>query len=105
MGPTRAPHLRAVPRRGDVHPKKRPANIRVTADGLVKVVDFGIARLADTTKTQTGALLGTLAYMSPEQLRGEHADARCDVWALGVVFYELIAYQRPFAGENHAALL
>ena len=92
-------------RRGVVHRDIKPANIMVTGDGIVKVVDFGIARLADTTKTQTGALLGTLAYMSPEQLRGEHADARCDVWALGVVFYELIAYQRPFTGENHAALL
>jgi hypothetical protein len=77
----------------------------ITGDGMVKVVDFGIARLADTSKTQTGALLGTLAYMSPEQLRGERADARCDVWALGVVFYEMIAYHRPFTGENHAALL
>lgn len=92
-------------RRGVVHRDIKPANIMVTADGIVKVVDFGIARLADTSKTQTGSLLGTLAYMSPEQLRGEHADARCDVWALGVVFFELIAYQRPFTGENHAALL
>ena len=92
-------------RRGVVHRDIKPANIMVTADGMIKVVDFGIARLADTSKTQTGALLGTLAYMSPEQLRGERADARCDVWALGVVFYELIAYQRPFTGENHAALL
>jgi serine/threonine protein kinase len=92
-------------RRGVVHRDIKPANIMVTGDGIVKVVDFGIARLADTSKTQTGSLLGTLAYMSPEQLRGEHADARCDVWALGVVFYELIAYQRPFRGENHAALL
>lgn len=92
-------------RRGVVHRDIKPANIMVTGDGVVKVVDFGIARLADTSKTQTGALLGTLAYMSPEQLRGERADARCDVWALGVVFYELIAYQRPFTGENHAALL
>ncbi len=77
----------------------------ITTDGMVKVVDFGIARFADTSKTQTGMLLGTLAYMSPEQLRGQHADARCDIWALGVVLYELIAYQRPFTGENHAALL
>src|SRR5690348_731732 len=92
-------------RRGVVHRDIKPANIMITADGIVTVVDFGIARLADTSKTQTGALLGTLAYMSPEQLRGEKADARCDVWALGVVFYELIAYRRPFTGDNHAALL
>src|SRR5207245_484138 len=83
----------------------KPANIVVTRDGMVKVVDFGIARLGHTSNTQTGMLLGTLAYMSPEQVRGQPADARCDIWAMGVVLYELITYQRPFTGENHAALL
>jgi predicted Ser/Thr protein kinase/TolA-binding protein len=92
-------------RRGVIHRDVKPANIMVTRDGVVKVVDFGIARLADTSKTQTGMLLGTLAYMSPEQVRGQQADARCDIWAMGVVLYELITYQRPFTGENHAALL
>src|ERR1700730_12272428 len=92
-------------RRGIIHRDIKPANIMVTRDGIVKVVDFGIARIADTSKTQTGSLLGTLAYMSPEQVRGEHADARCDIWALGVVLYELLAYQRPFTGDNHAAVL
>ena len=93
-------------RRGVIHRDVKPANIMVTRDGVVKVVDFGIARLADTSKTQTGTLLGTLAYMSPEQIRGERAaDASVDIWAMGVVLYELIAYQRPFDGENHAALL
>ena len=92
-------------RRGIVHRDVKPANIMVTRDAMVKVVDFGIARIADTSKTQTGALLGTLAYMPPEQLRGQAADARADVWAMGVVLYELLAYRRPFTGENHAALL
>ena len=92
-------------RHGVVHRDVKPANIMVTRDGVVKVVDFGIARLADTSKTQTGMLLGTLAYMSPEQIRGQQAGALCDIWAMGVVLYELIAYQRPFTGENHAALL
>jgi serine/threonine-protein kinase len=92
-------------RRGVIHRDVKPANIVVTRDGIVKVVDFGIARLASASQTQTGTLLGSLAYMSPEQLRGRNADARSDIWAMGVVLYELIAYQRPFTGENHAALL
>src|SRR6201997_2323302 len=90
-------------RRGVIHRDVKPANIVVTRDGVVKVVDFGIARLGNASQTQTGVLLGTLAYMSPEQIRGEHFDARSDIWALGVVLYELITYQRPFSGENHAA--
>ena len=92
-------------RRGIVHRDVKPANIVVTGDGIVKVVDFGIARIADTSKTQTGAMLGTLAYMPPEQLRGQHADGQGDIWALGVVLYELLSYQRPFTGDNHAAVL
>jgi serine/threonine protein kinase len=92
-------------RRGVIHRDVKPANIMVTSEGVVKVVDFGIARIVDTAKTQTGVLLGTLSYMSPEQVRGQHADQRCDVWALGVVIYELLTYRRPFEGENHAALL
>src|SRR5438309_11882023 len=70
-------------RRGVIHRDIKPANIVVTRDGVVKVVDFGIARLADTSKTQTGTLLGTLAYMSPEQIRGERAaDASVDIWSM-----------------------
>jgi serine/threonine protein kinase len=92
-------------RRGVIHRDVKPANIVVTADGVVKVVDFGIARIADTSKTQTGSMLGTLAYMAPEQLRGQYADAQGDIWALGVVLYELLAYRRPFTGDNHAAVL
>ena len=90
---------------GVIHRDVKPANIVVTREEIVKVVDFGIARLADTSKTQTGMLLGTLAYMSPEQVRGQQANVRGDIWAMGVVLYELLAYQRPFSGENHAALL
>ncbi len=91
--------------RGVVHRDIKPGNIMVTTDGAVKVVDFGIARIMDTSKTQTGSLLGTLAYMSPEQLRGQPADERCDIWSLGAVLYECLAYRKPFIGENHGALI
>jgi serine/threonine protein kinase len=97
--------LQYAHRRGVIHRDIKPANIVVTLEGMVKVVDFGIARLADASKTQTGTLLGTLAYMSPQQIRGEHADARSDIWSVGVVLYELLTCRRPFQGENHAALL
>ncbi len=92
-------------RRGVVHRDIKPANIVLTLEGVIKVVDFGIARIAESSNTQTGALLGTLGYMSPQQLRGQHADERADIWALGVVLYEMISYQRPFTGDNHGALI
>ncbi len=90
---------------GVVHRDVKPANIMLNSEGQVKVVDFGIARLVDASKTQTGTLIGTLGYMSPQQLRGEHADERSDIWAVGVLFYELLASQRPFQGDNPAALM
>lgn len=90
---------------GVVHRDIKPGNIMVTAEDAVKVVDFGIARLVDASKTQTGTLIGTVGYMSPQQLRGEHADERSDIWAVGVLFYELLSYHRPFQGDNPAALM
>jgi len=69
------------------------------------VVDFGIARIVDTSKTHTGVLVGTLAYLSPQLVKGEPADERSDIWATGVVCYELFAGLKPFDGDNHAALL
>ena len=92
-------------RRRVIHRDVKPGNIVVTSEGIVKVVDFGIARMVDTSKTQTGMMLGTLSYMAPEQIAGKHADQRCDIWALGVVMYELLTYRRPYDGDNHAALL
>lgn len=92
-------------KRGVVHRDIEPGNVMVTTEGTVKVVDFGIARLVDASKTQTGMLIGTLGYMSPQQIRGEHADERSDIWAVGVMLYELLCYQGAFHGENHAALM
>lgn len=88
-----------------VHRDVKPANIVVKRDGTIRVVDFGIARLVDTTRTQTGMMMGTISYMSPQQLNGQRADARSDIYATGVVAYEVIGGKRPFAGENHAALI
>jgi serine/threonine-protein kinase len=92
-------------RHGVVHRDVKPANILVTADGSVKVVDFGIVHLADTGMTSTGMILGTVSYMAPEQLRGERVDARSDIFSVGIVMYELLSSQRPFEGANVTAIL
>lgn len=90
---------------GVVHRDIKPGNVMLTRDGTVKVVDFGIARLVDTLKTQTNILIGTLCYMSPQQFHGERADQRSDIWGLGVLFFELLCYKRPFEGENPSSLI
>jgi serine/threonine protein kinase len=92
-------------KRGIVHRDIKPGNIMLSKDGTVKVVDFGIARVLETSRTQTGMLIGTFAYMSPEQYHGEHADERSDIWSFGVLLYELLTYQRPFAGATPASLM
>ncbi len=92
-------------KRGVVHRDIKPGNVMLTKDGNVKVVDFGIARLVDASKTQTNIMIGTLGYMSPQQFRGERADRRSDIWALGVLFYELLCYKRPFEGHDSPSLM
>jgi serine/threonine-protein kinase len=88
-----------------VHRDVKPANVMVTKEGVVKVVDFGIARLTDMSMTQPNMMIGSRAYMSPQLYKGERADARSDIWAIGVTLYELLAYRRPFTGDSEAELM
>ena len=88
-----------------VHRDVKPGNIMVTKEGVVKVVDFGIARLTDMSMTQPNMMIGSRAYMSPQLYKGERADARSDIWAVGVSLYELLAYRRPFTGDSEAELM
>ena len=88
-----------------VHRDIKPGNIMVLKDGGVKIVDFGIAHIGDRTVTRTGQLLGSLSYMSPEQISGNQVDARTDIFSLGVVLYQLLTFNLPFEGETPAATL
>lgn len=90
---------------GIVHRDIKPANIMILSNGEVKVADFGIARVMSSSKTQTGVVLGTPSYMSPEQIAGKKVDGRSDLFSLGVVLYELIAGEKPFAGESITTLM
>jgi len=84
---------------GVIHRDVKPANLLVTRAGRVKISDFGIARIESSTLTQTGAMLGTPSFMSPEQFRGESVDARSDLFSAGIVLYQLLSGQRPFTGS------
>jgi beta-lactam-binding protein with PASTA domain/tRNA A-37 threonylcarbamoyl transferase component Bud32 len=91
---------------GVVHRDVKPGNVLITPDGGVKVTDFGIARASNTSEqlTQTGAVMGTATYFSPEQAQGKPVDSRSDVYSLGVVLYEMVCGQPPFAGDGPMAV-
>ena len=92
-------------KRGIIHRDIKPGNVMVNQEGVVKVVDFGIARVLEASKTQTGTLIGTFSYMAPELFHGEHATERSDIWSFGVLLYELLSYTQPFSGQSPAALM
>src|SRR5262249_45337459 len=118
--------LEAAHEQGVIHRDLKPANIKLRPDGTVKVLDFGLAKLAEPSAAATtgpsplslsptvtspalmtgvGMLLGTAAYMSPEQAKGKQADKRSDVWAFGCVIFEMLTSKRAFAGDDVSEVL
>ena len=85
---------------GVIHRDLKPANVLIRDDGVVKILDFGVAKLASSHMTKSGVILGTVSYMAPEQLMGEEIDERADIFSIGAIMYELFAYRKPFDGDT-----
>jgi eukaryotic-like serine/threonine-protein kinase len=96
--------LHAAHRAGIVHRDLKPANVMLLPEGELKILDFGVARVADVTLTKSRDTLGTVSYMAPEQVRGDQLDGRADLWSLGVVLFEMLTGKRPFEGPHEIAM-
>jgi serine/threonine protein kinase/tetratricopeptide (TPR) repeat protein len=96
--------LQAAHAAGIVHRDLKPGNVMLLPDDNIRILDFGLAKARDQSVTDSGAILGTTSYMAPEQIRGDAVDVRADLWALGVVFYQMLTGRKPFAGEKEVAI-